>query len=174
MTEEKKFITNEPLYVQSYNKHKMKAKTSLQKVSLGKGKIAKTLDTILIGAAAIFETIRELPGFEYLKTMSISNLTTKFNNWIASLTNQMPDLTGLTPEQIYQLGQQNQLAGSNQVANTWGLLFSAVLEFVVQHPTVAVIGIAALTGVLAIPFKVLINKIRSNKQEKLEEKGKAL
>ena len=165
---------NDQIVIQAYNSKKMKAKTALQKHSLGKGKIAKTIDGILIGAAAIFETIRELPGFEYLKSMSIGNLTTKFNNWLASITAQTPDLSGLTPEEIFALGQQTQLNGANTVANTWGLGFSAILEFILQHPTVAVIGVAALTGILAIPFKALINKLRDNKQEKIESEGKVL
>ena len=47
-----------------------------------------------------------------------------------------------------------------------GLVFSAILEFIIQHPTVTVMGIAALTGILAIPFKALANKIREKKLEK--------
>jgi len=150
----------------SYNKNKAMATEKLSKHSLGKGKIAKTVDKILIGAAAIFETIRELPGFEYLKSISIGNLTTKFNNWIAPIMSTKPNLEGLTAEEIFALGQQTQAAGINAAANSVGLVFSAILEFIIQHPTVTVMGIAALTGILAIPFKALANKIREKKLEK--------
>ena len=157
---------NDSVIVQLYNEKKANTQMALQKHSLGKGKVARTIDAILIGATAIFETIRELPGFEYLKTMSISNLTTKFNNWLASITSKTPDLTGLTAEEIFELGKQIQLQGSNSMANSWGMLFSAVLEFVLQHPTVAMIGVTTLIGVLSIPFKALINKIRENREAK--------
>ena len=49
----------------------------LQKKNLGKGKILLKIQTILIGAAAVFEGLRELPGFEYLKAMTTGNLLKK-------------------------------------------------------------------------------------------------
>ena len=152
--------------VAKYNENKAQATKKLSKVSLGKGKIARTIDKILIGAAAIFETVRELPGFEYLKTMSISNLTTKFNNWIAPILATKPNLEGLTAQEAFELGQLAQSEGVIASANSFGLAFSAILEFIVQHPTVTIMGVAALTGILAIPFKLLINKIRTNKEKK--------
>ena len=160
--------TKQQIIIQKYNQQKLKAQAKLQKYSLGKGKIAKVFDTLLVGGAAVLEVIRELPGFEYLKAMTTGNLTTKFNNWLASIFTKMPDLTGMTPEQIFHAGQQAQLDGANQMANSWGLLFSSILEFVVQHPTVAAVGVAALTGVLLIPFKALIKKLKANKVKKIE------
>jgi len=152
--------------VAKYNENKAMATKKLSKVSLGKGKIARTIDKILIGAAAIFETIRELPGFEYLKTISIANLTTKFNNWLAPIMSARPNLEGISLEEAFELGRQAQQAGTVASANSFGLVFSAILEFIVQHPTVTVMGIAALTGILAVPFKLIINKIRTNKEKK--------
>jgi hypothetical protein len=162
-------LTEREIILQKYNQKKLKAQAKLQKYSLGKGKIAKVFDSILIGGAAVLEVIRELPGFEYLKSMSIGNLTTKFNTWLATIFTKTPDLTGMTPEQIWEAAQQAQANGTNQMANSWGLIFSSILEFVVQHPTVAAVGVAALTGVLLIPFKALVKKLKAKKVKKLAE-----
>ena len=113
--------------------------------------------------------MRELPGFEYLKTMTTGNLVTKFNNWVASISAVKPNLTGLSPEEIFELGKDSALAASNASANGLGLVFSAILEFVVQHPTVTVLGITALFGILSIPFKFMINKLAQHGIKKHEE-----
>ena len=169
MAQELSNIQKQQVIIQKYNKEKFKVQSKLQKYSLGKGKIAKVFDSLLVGGAAVLEVLRELPGFEYLKAMTTGNLTTKFNNWLAQLFVQTPDFTGMTPEQIFQAGQQAQLNGANQMADSWGLLFSSILEFVVQHPTVAAVGVAALTGVLLIPFKALVKKLRENRLKRIEE-----
>lgn len=169
MAQELSNIQKQQVIIQKYNKEKFKVQSKLQKYSLGKGKIAKVFDSLLVGGAAVLEVIRELPGFEYLKAMTTGNLTTKFNNWLAQFFVQTPDFTGMTPEQIFQAGQQAQLNGANQMADSWGLLFSSILEFVVQHPTVAAVGVAALTGVLLIPFKALVKKLRENRLKRIEE-----
>ena len=148
----------------AYNEKKAQAASKLQKHSLGKGKILKTIDKIAISACAVLEVVRELPGFEYLKAISIGNLTTKFNTWIATITTHTPNLEGLTAEQIYELGQKAALDATVSSANSIGLVFSAILEFVLNHPTVTVMGIATLTTILMVPFKALINKIRGNKE----------
>ena len=135
----------------------------------GKGKIALTIDAICTGVVAIFEILREMPGFEYIKTMTTGNLITKFNNWIASITTVKPNLEGLTPEEIFELGKDSALAASNAAANGIGLVFSAVLEFIVQHPTVSVLGITALFGILSLPFKFLINKLAEHGMKKHEK-----
>jgi len=143
-----------------------KGPSKLKKNKFGKGKILTTIDKVLVGAAAVFEGLRELPGFEYLKTMTTSNIVTKFNTWIASITANTPDLTGLTATQAYELGMQAQAAGTVASANSIGLVFAAVLEFIVQHPTVTVLGVTAFIGILSIPFKMLVRKIREKKEQK--------
>lgn len=158
------------IVVNKVNEEKIKEGPSKVKaMNYGKGKILLTVDKLLVGAAAIFEAMRELPGFEYLKTMTTSNLTSKFNNWVASISVVKPNLTGLTPEEIFELGKDSALAASNASANGLGLVFSAILEFVVQHPTVTVLGITALIGILSIPFKFMINKLAQHGIKKHEE-----
>ena len=89
------------IIVNKVNEDKIKEGTSkLQAINYGKGKILLTVEKVLVGATAIFEAIRELPGFEYLKAMTTGNLVTKFNNWVASISAVKPNLTGLTPEEI--------------------------------------------------------------------------
>lgn len=135
------------------------SKTKMSNKNLGKGKIALTIDKILIGASAIFETIREMPGFEYLKTVSISNLTTKFNLWLAQMfPAPVPNLEGLKPEEIYALAQANQANQVNNFANTLGIIFSFTLEFIISHPTVVIVGLTSLTSLLIIPCKMLVKK----------------
>ncbi len=156
--------------VNKVNEDKIKEEPSkLKAMNYGKGKILLTVDKVLVGAAAIFEAMRELPGFEYLKTMTTGNLVTKFNNWIASISAVKPNLEGLTPEQIFELGKDSALAASNASANGLGLVFSAILEFVLQHPTVTVLGITALFGILSIPFKFMINKMAQHGMKKHEK-----
>ena len=139
----------------------------LQKKNLGKGKILLKIQTILRGAAAVFEGLRELPGFEYLKAMTTGNLVTRFNTWIASIMTKAPDLTNLTAEEAFKLGQQAQAAGTIESANSLGLVFSAILEFIVQHPTVTVIGVVGFFGLLSIPFKALFHKLTKHEEQKL-------
>ena len=158
------------IIVNKVNEDKIKEGPSkLQAINYGKGKILLTVEKVLVGATAIFEAIRELPGFEYLKAMTTGNLVTKFNNWVASISAVKPNLTGLTPEEIFELGKDSALAASNASANGIGLVFSAILEFVLQHPTVTVLGITALFGILSIPFKYLINKLAQNGMKKHEK-----
>ena len=88
----------------------------------GKGKIALTIDAICTGVVAIFEILREMPGFEYIKTMTTGNLITKFNNWIASL------------------------------------VFSAVLEFIIQHPTATIAGVSLIVALFSWGIKSIVNK----------------
>ncbi len=159
--------------VLAYNQKKAEAAKKLKKHSLGKGKIWQTIDKIAISACAVLEVIRELPGFDYLKSATIGNITTKFNLWLSQIFAETPDLTGLTPQQIYNLASQNAIEGAEKMANSWGLIFSAVLEFVLTHPTVTVIGVVTLTSILVVPFKFLINKIKQvihGKDVKIEEK----
>ena len=158
------------IIVNKVNEDKIKEGPSkLKAINYGKGKVLLTIDKVLVAGAAIFEAIRELPGFEYLKAMTTGNLVTKFNNWIASISAVKPNLTGLTPEEIFELGKDSALAASNAAANGIGLVFSAVLEFIVQHPTVSVLGITALFGILSIPFKFMINKMAQHGMKKHEK-----
>jgi len=124
----------------------------------GKGKIALTIDAICTGVVAIFEILREMPGFEYIKTMTTGNLITKFNNWIASITTVKPNLEGLTPEEIFELGKDAALAASNASANSWGLVFSAVLEFIIQHPTATIAGVSLIVALFSWGIKSIVNK----------------
>ena len=154
------------IVINSINSEKI-ANTKLSNENLGKGKLVKTIDKILIGAATVFETLRELPGFEYLKSISIANLTTKFNVWLTTVFPQeIPNLEGLTAEEIYELGKSVKMEEVNDIANTLGILFSAVLEFVISHPTVAVIGVTTITSALFFPFSVMIDKINEMKEKK--------
>lgn len=158
------------IIVNKVNEDKIKEGPSkLKAINYGKGKILLTIDKVLVGVAAIFEAMRELPGFEYLKTMTTGNLVTKFNNWIASISVVKPNLTGLTPEEIFELGKDSALSASNASANGLGLVFSAILEFIVQHPTVTVLGITALFGILSLPFKFMINKMAQHGLKKTIE-----
>ncbi len=165
---EQELPSQKQIIIQNYNKEKLKIQNKLQKYTLGKGKIAKTIDGLLVGGAALLEIIRGLPGFEYLNAATVGNLTTKFNAWLASILTKTPDLTGLTPEQIFELGKHAQQAGTDQMANSWGLLFSSVVEFVLQHPSATAVGIAAVAGVLAVPFKALIKKLKEHKLDKID------
>lgn len=165
-------VKEKNVVLHTVNEEALKKPSKLKKISYGKGKILLKIDGILTAGAAILEIIREIPGFEYLKTMTTGNLVTKFNVWIAKITAEVPDLTGLSAEQIYALGQQAQAEATISSANSWGLLFSAILEFIIEHPTVAVIGISTITCVLSIPFKLLINKLRQIKFEKELQKIK--
>lgn len=140
-------------------------KTSLSSKNLGKGRVLKTIDKLLLGVASVFEVLREIPGFEYLKTISISNLTTKFNIWLSRVfPADVPDFNSLTPLEAYELGKQISEERVSEMANTLGLLFSAVLEFILSHPTVTVLGVTALTSTLIIPFKVMIRKLQGEKE----------
>lgn len=160
------------IVINSINTEKI-ANTKIANKNLGKGKLVKTIDKILIGAATVFETLRELPGFEYLKSISIANLTTKFNLWLAEIfPKEIPNLEGLTAEEIYELGKSIKTEEVSEIANTLGILFSAVLEFIISHPTVAVIGLTTLTSALLIPFTIMINKINEMKEKNVTRKIK--
>ena len=151
----------------SINKDKIK-NTTLAKKTLGKGKIALTIDKLLIGASAMFEALREFPGFEYLKTISISNLTTKFNLWAAQkFPAPTPDFTGLSNEEIFKLGQQVSSEQVSKMADTLGIIFAATLEFTISHPTVCIVGLTAITSVLIVPFKAMTHKIQNTKVGKI-------
>ena len=167
-------MEKEKFTVLAYNEKKAEAATKLQKHSLGKGKIWKAIDKIAISACAVLEVIRELPGFEYLKSATIGNITTKFNLWLSQILSKTRDLTGLTPEQIYNLGSQNAIEGAEKIANSWGLIFSAVLEFVLTHPTVTVIGVVTLTSILVVPFKALIRKLKELGKGKTDTRNEVL
>ena len=138
-------------------------KTKLTNQNLGKGKILKTIDKLLLTVASVFEVLREIPGFEYLKTISIANLTTKFNIYLSDLfPKEIPDFNELTPLEAYELWKKLSEERVSEMANTLGILFSSVLEFVLSHPTVTVLGITALTSTLIIPFKFMIQKINEH------------
>ena len=143
--------------------------SEIKPAKYGKGKILLTIDKVLVGVAAVFEALREVPGFEYLKAMTTGNLVTKFNNWIASISVVKPDLTGLTPEEIFELGKDSALAASNASANGLGLVFSGILEFVLTHPTVTVLGVSAVIWSLTKGFKKLINKLTEHGIKKHEQ-----
>ncbi len=162
--EEKNVIVNR------INEDKSKEGPSEVKVSKhGKGKILLTIDKVLIGVATVFEVLREVPGFEYLKAMTTGNLVTKFNNWIASISAVRPNLQGLTPEEIFELGKDTALAASNASANGLGLVFSAVLEFILTHPTATVLGISGIIYGLAKAFKFMVRKLGEHEVKKHEK-----
>ena len=72
--------------INTINENGLKKGGKVVKENIGKGRILLTIDKLSVAAAACFEFLRELPGFEYLKSIGVGNLTTKFNTWISSIT----------------------------------------------------------------------------------------
>ena len=143
--------------VNTVNKDKLSriAKDSkVSKKSLGRGKILLTIDKILASAAAVFEIIRELPGFEYLKAVEIGRLTTWFNTTIGTMTARDPNSVPSVLEAI------------EKARNGIGMIFSVIVEFVIQHPTVTVLGVTTCLTILSFPFKALIRTIKEYREKK--------
>ncbi len=130
----------------------------LSRRSLGRGKILLTIDKILASAAAIFEIIRELPGFEYLKAIEIGRLTTWFNTRVGLMTAE-------DPNNVYSV-----MEAIDKSKDGIGMLFSAIVEFVIQHPTVTVLGVTTCLTILSLPFKALVRAIREMKEKKEAKK----
>ena len=148
------------IQVNSVNLEKLKTgniSSNISKKNLGKGKVLLAIDKVLIGAAAIFEFLRTLPGFGYLKAIEIGRLTTWFNTTIGKMTAEDPNSV------------ESVLKAIDATKDGIGMVFSSILEFVLQHPTVTVLGVTTCVGLLAIPFKLLIRKLRENKLEKEEQ-----
>lgn len=152
--------------INAINENGLKKGGKVVKENIGKGRILLTIDKLSVAAAACFEFLRELPGFEYLKSIGVGNLTTKFNTWISSITTTTPDLTGLTPEQIFELGKTMGLENTNESANFYGLIFSSILEFVVQHPTVAVLAVVSTTTLVAKLVGIIKSKLNKESPSK--------
>ena len=74
-----------------------------------------------------------------------------------------------TPEEIFELGKDTALAASNASANGLGLVFSAVLEFILTHPTATVLGISGIIYGLAKAFKFMVRKLGEHEVKKHEK-----
>lgn len=153
----------------SKNTKLMSNNTIITKNNFGTGRVMLTINGILNGFAALVEGIRETPYYEYLKSMGIGNITTKFNTWVASLSNSTSDFTGLSQKEIFELGKQAAIAETNESANSLGLSFASVLEFFIQHPT-AVVVTATTSITLGAMFINYIKEKRKNNIPKIEDK----
>ena len=134
--------------------------SKISKKNLGKGKASISLGGILIGAATVFERLRELPGFNYLKAVEIGKLTTWFNQKVADLQTM-----GINDKTAYQQALTN-------ASNGIGRIFSLIVEYTFQHPTEVAVEVVVGATLLSLPFKMLLKKIREVKLNKgeLEEK----
>ena len=151
------------------NKKKLRAaKSKLTDRNLGKkGKIKLSIKSIMVGAAAIWEWAYEtLPAFSEIVAGKIAGIQTGFYNFVAqNFPQSSPDLTKLSPEDIYKLGLTNGGNAVVDVANSpLGEIFAAVLQFIVENPTITTLGICALGGILAFPAKKLIEIIGKRKE----------
>ena len=148
-------MNNKNLHIDVINTDRLKnvkEDSQVSKTNLGRGKILLTIDKVLASAAAIFEIIREIPGFEYLKAVEIGRLTTWFNVTIGTRMASDPNDVNSVLEAI------------EKSRTGIGMIFSAIVEFVIQHPTVTVLGVTTCLTILAFPFKLLLKKIQEARE----------
>lgn len=154
------------------NKKKLReaAKSKLTDKNLGKkGKIKLSIKSIMVGAAAIWEWAYEtLPAFSEIVAGKVAGIQASFYNFIAqTFPPSTPNLAGLSIEDVYKLGLSNGGDAVVDVANSpLGEIFAAVLQFIIENPTITILGACALGGVLAYPAKKLAEVIRSKKNNK--------
>lgn len=165
---------NDDIKITIVNKKKLKenVKAKLAEKNLGKkGKIRLTIEGILTSVAVVWETLyNTMPLFSEWVATKKSILDTKFFAWLAEILNNQqatPNFEGLSPEAIYRMGQQS---GSENVvdasSSVIGQIFSAVLQFIIENPTICVLGGTAIATILTKPFLLLIKKIKKTLSQK--------
>ena len=133
----------------SINKDKISKTEELKDKLWGKGKVRQTIEKVLLTVTSIMEVLKGAGIWNYAENIAIGNLTTKFNTWVATLKAGNVALTGLEWQAL-----------TNSVADTFGVIFSTVLTFVIEHPAVTVLGVSALVTILLVPFKALRKKLK--------------
>lgn len=138
----------------SINNDKISKTEELKDKLWGKGKVRQTVERVLLAVTSVMEVLKGTGIWNYAENITIGNLTTKFNAWVATLKAGNASLTGSEWQTLI-----------NSVANTFGIIFSTVLTFVIEHPAVTVLGVSALFTTLLVPFKALIRKLKGQKQK---------
>ncbi len=147
----------------------------LSKNHLGKGKVALTLRAIILGCASVWEVLyAKVPLFSSWVAAKKSIIDTYFFDFLSRVTKSFsdnPNLEGLTPKQIYELGVKEGNKGIvNASISPVGQIFSAILQFVIEHPTVTILSGITLVSILGKAFQFLIDKIKNIRDKKIEKK----